>query len=78
VPISLALSQSRASLGSAVLAATALRFGVVLASTLCVALTRVFEPAPLLIWVALSYLTLVAAETTLALRFHRKRPTTVI
>ena len=78
VPISLALSQARGNLASAILAATALRFGVVLASTLAVALTRVFEPAPLLVWVALSYLTLVGTETMFALRFHRRRPTTVL
>jgi hypothetical protein len=52
----------------AMLLAMAVRFGVVLVLGLVAALSGWFEHGPLLLWIAISYVALLAVETRFALR----------
>lgn len=66
VPMCLAVAQDGKRRLNAALASTAVRMVVVLLLVLSAALSGVFMLAPLLIWVAIGYLLLVAVDTTYA------------
>jgi hypothetical protein len=73
VPVALAAGAGRrADLAPAVLAAMGLRFAVALALGLAAALSGWFERGPLLVWLALSYLALLGADTKYALAALRR------
>lgn len=59
---------SAAAAAQGLLQATALRFGVVLVLGLALALSRAVPLAPALLWLAMSYLVLVAAEAAFTAR----------
>lgn len=56
---------------STIMAGTVLRFFLVLAAALSVALGGQLERTPLLLWVAISYVVLLIPDTFLALSFSR-------
>ena len=68
VPIVLALRGPARSVPQAILLSTALRFLVVLTLALAAALSGWFDRSPLLVWVAISYLALLATDTIYAVR----------
>jgi hypothetical protein len=71
IPVVLAQARRPGAVVAALGLATLVRFGVVLALAIPVVVARVFEPAPFLIWVALSYLVLLVVDARLALRLLR-------
>jgi hypothetical protein len=68
IPIVLALHGPARRMPQAVLTSTALRFLVVLLLALSAALSGWFDRAPLLVWVAISYVLLLAVDTVFAVR----------
>jgi hypothetical protein len=68
IPIVAASRGPKRQMPTAVMLSTALRFLVVLVLALSAALSGWFERAPLLIWVAISYILLLAADTVFAVR----------
>lgn len=72
VPIALAPVGSPANVTLATTASMALRLLVVLAACLWLALSGWFERGPLLIWVGISYLSLLIGDTRYAVRVMRR------
>ena len=68
VPIIAARCGSAAKIPQAILMSTIVRFLVVVILALSVALSGWFERAPLLLWVAISYILLLIADTLYAVR----------
>lgn len=68
IPIVLASRGPKQKMPPAVMLATALRFLVVLILALSAALSGWFERAPLLVWVGISYVVLLVADTIYAVR----------
>ena len=68
IPIIVASRGPGRQMPTAVMLSTALRLMVVLALALSAALSGWFERAPLLVWVAISYVLLLATDTVFAVR----------
>ncbi len=68
VPTLLALRKPAKFLPQSILLSTALRFLVVLLLTLATALSGWFDAAPLLVWIAISYVVLLLVDSVYALR----------
>jgi hypothetical protein len=69
VPVALARRSSQPTVRSqAAMASMAVRFGVVLALGLAVALSGLFERGPLLVWIAISYMALLVVDTWYAVK----------
>lgn len=71
IPVALARRDSLGGIQS-ILASFALRFIVVLAAALAVALSGYFERGPLLVWVGISYLACLVIDTLYALAAVRR------
>jgi len=71
IPVALARRDSLGGIQS-ILASFALRFIVVLAAALAVALSGYFERGPLLVWVGISYLACLVVDTRYALAAVRR------
>ena len=71
IPIIMATRGPARTMPQAILLSTALRFLLVMILALSAALSGWFDRTPLLIWVAISYLLLLAADTLYAVRLTR-------
>lgn len=76
IPVLLAQRESTSNITQAILVSTGLRFIVVLMLTLSIALSGWFETAPLLIWVAVSYMALLSIDTLFLVRVSKSNPKT--
>lgn len=76
VPVLLAQREPTSNITQAILISTGLRFVVVLMLTLSIALSGWFETAPLLIWVAISYMALLTIDTLFLVRVSKSNPNT--
>jgi hypothetical protein len=76
IPVLLALRDPTSNITQAILVSTGLRFIVVLMLTLSIALSGWFETAPLLIWVAISYMALLTIDTLFLVRVSKSNPDT--
>lgn len=76
IPVLLARRKPTSNITQAILISTGLRFIVVLMLTLSIALSGWFETAPLLIWVAISYMALLSIDTLFLVRVSKSNPDT--
>ena len=76
IPVLLAQRETTSNITQAILVSTGLRFLVVLVLTLSIALSGWFETAPLLIWVAISYMALLSIDTLFLVRVSKSNPDT--
>lgn len=76
IPVLLARREPTSNITQAILISTGLRFLLVLMLTLSIALSGWFETAPLLIWVAISYMALLTIDTLFLVRVSKSNPDT--
>jgi hypothetical protein len=76
IPVALAAGRPLNTFPHTLMAAMALRFGVVAVVTVAVALSGLLSPKPLLIWVAISYGAQLVVDTRFALTATRNQGTT--
>lgn len=73
IPIYLARKKSSLDSVSAIMGATALRLVVAMVLALAAALSGLFDPAPLLVWLGISHAGLLVADTAFARGFMRAK-----
>lgn len=67
IPIAMAIGRTPDKVPMAILGATTIRFLVILPLAACLAFCGLFQQTPLIVWIAFSYLILLAVDTLAAL-----------